>query len=458
MTESPRRVTLDRWSGGLAAAAALVAAGVLAGSSVLVATAAVPVVFAARGALTRVGVSPADLRVERRVDPSAAIPGDRVQVRLQVHNEGDRTATDLRVVDAVPDALRVVDGRPQVGCSLSPGESATVTYTLLARRGHHDLGPVGVRVRGVTGGEVVLGTVAAAGDGSLDCRPDVEITPALRRTLQAVGSVDTPTGGDGVEFHATREYRRGDPVSRVDWRRLARTGDLTTVEFREQRTARTVVLVDGRHPAGVTPRPDAPTAATVCAGVAGELFDAVRASGQTVGAAALGVADETGAPPAWVPPATDEETRLRARRLFDRAADAADAGPVGLGPVGPSVTARPDGGRPSTSRDAGGTGDSAGRAVGRLCGRLPGATRLVFVTPALDGGVETAVRTAAANDVPVTVVSPDLTHGGATGARFAAVERAHRLETCREAGARVVDWDRDEPLALALAAALEGAR
>ncbi len=456
-TADASRVVLDRWSGGLAAAAALVAAGVLAGSSVLVATAAVPVVFAARGALTRVDVSPAALRVERRVEPTAALPGDRVRVRLRVHNEGRRTATDLRVVDGVPDALRVVDGTPRKGVSLAPGESATVEYTLLARRGHHDLGPVGVRVRGLTGGEVAAGTVAAAGDGRLDCRPDVDVTPALRRTLRAVGAVDAPTGGDGVEFHATREYRRGDPVSRVDWRRFARTGDLTTVEFREQRTARTVVLVDGRRPAGVAPRADAPTAATVCAGVARQLFDAVRGSGQSVGAAALGVAGETGLTPGWVPPAGDEETRLRAHRLFDRAAEAAAAGPVGAGPVGPAGAARPDGGR-RPAPDGGGVRQSARRSLGRLCERLPGATRLLFVTPALDAGVTAAVRTATANDVAVTVVSPDVTHGDGTGARFAAVERAHRLEACREAGARVVDWTRDEPLALALAAALGGVR
>jgi uncharacterized protein (DUF58 family) len=457
-----RRVSLDRWSGGLAAAATLVATGVLAGSSALVAAAAVPVVFAARGTLTRVGVSPSDLDVERRVEPGAALPGDRVRVRLRVHNGADRTATDLRVVDAVPDELAVVDGRPREGFSLAAGESATVTYTLLARRGHHDLGPVGVRARGLTGGEVVLGTVTATGDGTLDCRPDVGVTPALRRALRlrAVGTADAPTGGDGVEFHATREYRRGDPVSRVDWRRFARTGDLTTVDFREQRTARTVVLVDGRHPAGVAPRPDAPTAATVCAGVAGQLLDALRASGQVVGAAAFGVAGETGTIPAWVPPGDDQATRLRARRLFDRAAEAASDGPVG--PSVPGRTAHADGGHPSGgagptgTRGVGGVRRSARRVTGRLCERLPGATRLLFVTPALDAGVEAAVQTATSNDVAVTVVSPDVTHGDGTGARFAAVERAHRLEACRAAGARVVDWDRDEPLAVALTAVPEG--
>jgi len=70
-------------------------------------------------------------------------------------------------------------------------------------------------------------------------------------TTKYHGRVPTDVGGAGVEFHATREYRRGDPVKRIDWNRRARTGELATLELREERAATVVLLIDAREAYGV---------------------------------------------------------------------------------------------------------------------------------------------------------------------------------------------------------------
>jgi len=62
--------------------------------------------------------------------------------------------------------------------------------------------------------------------------------PLRGLTTKYHGRVPTDVGGAGVEFHATREYRRGDPVKRIDWNRRARTGELATLELREERAPR----------------------------------------------------------------------------------------------------------------------------------------------------------------------------------------------------------------------------
>jgi hypothetical protein len=81
---------------------------------------------------------------------------------------------------------------------------------------------------------------------------------------------------------------------------------------------------------------------------------------------------------------------------------------------------------------------------------------LVFLSPALDEFPASVVRTAVAYGHRVTVISPDVTTADSTGGRLQAVERDVQLEAMRAAGARVVDWDRDRPLALTLATVLEG--
>ena len=61
----------------------------------------------------------------------------------------------------------------------------------------------------------------------------------------------TDIGGSGVAFQATREYRPGDPRSRIDWNRLAKTGDLSTVDLREERAAAVVILAARRARGGL---------------------------------------------------------------------------------------------------------------------------------------------------------------------------------------------------------------
>jgi len=501
------RTRVDRWFGGPAAAVLLAAAGVLMGSPTVMVAAAIPVAYVVYGALDRVDLSPSAVTVERELDRETAFPGDRIDVTLRVTNRGDRPFADLRVADLVPESVAVVDGRPRAAASLRPGEAAVVEYAVSARRGDHEFGPVRVRARSTSGTEVVTVDLTPEGSTTLSCRPDLDSVPLAPETRRFAGAIGADDGGSGVEFHSTREYRRGDPVSRIDWRRLAKTGDLTTVDYREHRSARVVLAVDARDACHLSPEPGVPTGAGMCAFGARRAFEVLRAAGHQVGAVAFGVPNRTASGvdlPAWIPPGDDDETQLRIRRLLDEAAEPL-ANRQGShdgdrdrdqqqeqdrnqrrskrrpSPGRPGDrTERPnDGGRPAPDggptrpddRVEAGRGTGAGPIPGEptwngnrnrgstdveaLCGHLPPKTQLLLFTPALDRFPVEATRTVLAYGHRVTVVSPDVTTGTSTGGRLRAVERDLALDELRAAGGTVVDWDRDRPLALAISSVLE---
>lgn len=530
MSTAVDRIHVDRWSGGLAGAIVIAVAGLLAGSTVLIVAAAIPVVYVVYGAVDSVDVDPSTVSVERELGRESAFPGDRVGVTVRVTNEGKTALSDVRVADQVPREVSVVDGRDRRALSLRPGETGTLEYTVVARRGEHEFGPVGIRLRSTSGTDVLTLEVVPEGSTQLTCRPDLEFVPLDRRTRQFVGTVATDTAGPGVEFHSTREYRAGDPVSRIDWRRLAKSGDLTTVNYREHRSARVVVAVDARDPCYVAPVEGAPTGAAICGYGARRVFDVLRGAGHEVGAAGFGLRNGGNSGPAWVEPGTGEETRIRSYDVFDTATETPrhlQPGRIPRGQFasethgGPRSGRNPPGGSPSVARDGGPPGsksarrgeasarwddppgrnrggnrdsdrghhgprerrDRSGRASRRgrrdrrgpnsttttpsrgssdgdgidsLFGRFSPETQLVLLTPALEEYPVSVVRTAIAYGHRVTVISPDVTTAESTGGRLQNVERQLVLEEMRGAGARVVDWDRERPLALTLASLVEG--
>ncbi|WP_276271360.1 DUF58 domain-containing protein [Haloarcula litorea] len=417
--EAPTTRSTDHWLGVGAAALAALGVGVLTRQPAAMLLGVVGVGYAAY-ARSR---SPPDptLTVERSLSETEPRPGDPVTVELAVTNDGATTLPDLRVVDGVPPGLAVTDGTPRHGTALRPGETATVEYTVTARRGRHEFGPVHALVRDVAGATAVSVRVDAATPTTIACRPTVRapgVTLPLREPdTRRTGRVATSDGGAGTEFFATREYRAGDPLGRVDWHHRAKTGDLATVEFRTERTAPVVVLVDTTPRAVVGPEADGVTALDRSVAAAGELLAAGLGAGHRVGLAALT------APDCWLPPGSGDDHRARARELL-----ATD---------------------PALSAATGDHDRLTDLDLDWLRGRLPAGAQVVVVSPLLERGVAAAVRRLDAHGHPVTVVSPAPTSGRTPATRLAAVLRGFRCSDLRAAGVPVADWDWDEPLAVA---------
>jgi uncharacterized protein (DUF58 family) len=416
----------------VATAVGLVAAGVGTGTRTLLLAALVPLAFVVQGAVSSLDDLEGRVRVERTVSPETPLPGQPVEVRLRVRNVGDAPIPDCRVVDGAPPELAVTNGDAREGAPLRRGEAMTATYTLTANRGSYAFRPASLRARSASGTVLTETTVDAEGDDEFDCRVAVDDVPLGRRRSAFTGARSTDTGGAGVEFYATRDYRTGDPASRIDWRRYAKTGALSTVEYREQRAARVAVVIDARAPARVAPTESLPTGATLAAYAATLAVGVLRDSGHHVSVGALGVEDPiTGDHPAWVPPDGDGRAA--------HAAAVCNAAAAGPGEGVPATAVVADGGRRT--------------AIDRLLGRLPATAQLLYCTPATDDATVGAVETARARGHEVTVLAPDVS-GASIGGRIVGLERALRLDRMRGVGATVIDWDRRERLPLALARAL----
>ncbi|WP_135533946.1 DUF58 domain-containing protein [Halostella pelagica] len=431
--------SVSRWSGAVAGSAALVSAGIVSGEQALVAAAAIPLGFVLFGALS--GTTPAEraVRVERTVRPEAPMPGERVEVTLRVTNATEQSLPDVRIVDGVPDPLQVIDGSPRAGFALRPGETETVAYSVTARRGEYAFDPPTVRTRNASATRYDSASVRVAGIARLTCEVGVDDVPLHEQTTGFTGQLPTDTGGPGVEFYATREYRSGDPPSRIDWRHLAKSGSLTTIDYRRQQAARIVVVLDARSECDIAPVAGAPSGVDLGVYAAARLVGTLANADHQVGVAAV---EDGGSTPdiAWVDPSSGPELRARAERLFSEVIETPGAERSVADGSGVTRTAR-------------GAGSDA---LAELRKRLSGDTQILFVSPFVDDYPADVTRTLSAHGHAVTVVSPGVTTDDSPGKRIATLERDVRLASIRDTGVPVIDWHPNAPLATALADALEG--
>ncbi len=420
-----RRPT-DRWTGIGALALAGIGLGVLVGSPTVVLAGAVGVGYAAYAAA---GTDPPTaLSIERRVSRERPDVDEEVSVETVVRNEGDRTLVDCRFVDGVPETLSVQEGSPRVAATLRPGESVTVEYTLVAERGVHSFPPATALLRPLSG-SVELECVLVA-ETTIVCAPPLQptVSPvALRaQATRFAGQVGTDRSGEGVEFYATREYRPGDALSRIDWNRKARTGELSTLEFREERAASVVVVVDSRAVSFRAPDPDDESAVSRSIDAAGAMLARLLDDGNRVGLASLHP------DPCWLAPSVHRDQRVHAAEAL--------ATHPSFDPVPPEERFL------------------SWRWRRRFLRQLPSDAQLLVCSPLLDDRIVSLLRTLDATGHPVTVLSPDPTTDRSTGERLVRVERALRLTALREAGVRVIDWPWDEGIDLPLERARAGWR
>lgn len=431
------------WAGVGAVAVALFGAGALTETPPLALAAVVPLALAGRAALAgppAVGAGDVDgsrIAIEREFDDPDPEPGDRVVVTVTVHNETGDLLPDVRLVDGVPDALRVTDGSPRHGDVLRPGGGTSFEYAVAARRGAFQWDPASVTVADASG--AVERELRVGAPTTLSCllpslgNPRQQL-PLRDLTTNYPGRVETDTGGDGIEFHGVREYRSSDPLSRVDWRHLARTGELATVEFRQERVARVMLVVDTRRAAYVAPETGRRHAVDRSVEAAHQVFVGLLDTANPVGIAAFGPTERE----CWLAPGSGAAHRARGRDLLSTHEAFGGSPPerelyAGLAPERREELRR--------------------RRIDSLHERLLPDTQVVLLSPCTDDYAPQVARRLEALGRAVTVLSPDPTLRTTAADALALVERQDRLAALRERGVRVVDWTENESLPSALAGA-----
>lgn len=186
----------------------------------------------------------------RRIVPESVVAGQPFQLRYVVTNQ-HRWAIARSVIleDVFPNKSR--DGSPQAFIrSLRPGESITLNVPFIC----HHRGRVHLQaVRFVSRFPFNLVSKAVR----LLSEHELVVCPALgrmlidpasaARSLDASVSAATPGRARGdEEYSGIREYRHGDNVKKIYWRRSARTGQLVIRETTQSVNQRFWCAVDTR--------------------------------------------------------------------------------------------------------------------------------------------------------------------------------------------------------------------
>jgi len=413
-------VWTGRWLGIEAFALVAAGFGVATARPGLILVGAVGAVYAA---YARSGGQPSlqGLSVERALSNTSPSPGQEVTVTVTVENEGDSFLPDLRLVDLVPPNMRVVKGSPRLYTSLRPGAHSRFQYTLVAERGAHEWSLLAVG-SGFAGSVEQEAVVEPEGETGIDCYPrlrTVTEVPVRSQTTVYSGQLSTDVGGSGLEFHSVREYRPNDPMRRVNWKRVARTGDLATIDFREERAAQIVLLFDAREGAYVASAPGEQHALDRSVAAASEVYAALADKGDLVGMAAFDTV------PCWLGPGAGTEHEERARQLL--------AHHPAMSPLPPELQDL-DGGYvdPMT----------------HVLRQLSSGTQVMLFSPLISEYPAEVARRLDSAGHRVTIISPDPTADRTAGQRLARVERAIRVNRLREYGLNIVDWGDDESLGL----------
>ena len=367
------------------------------------------------------------LSARREFSQVAAVPGDKVNVSVTVTNDSERSIPDIRVRDVVPDGIPVVEGSSTATFALQPGASETVTYTVRARRGRHTFDSVEVICRNASGSAREQRTLSA--QRTLVSEVSVESIPLAPRASQYTGRMQTSTGGSGVEFHSTREYHPADSPRNIDWRRYAKTGEFTTIQYKNARAASIHLIVDTRRMAGEQVDGDQVTTREMCLYAAELIGENLMESRHKVGLTTVGDDINTSLP---------EKNPQQYQRIRRALADSSRSQSA-PGSVSPSATH-------SSTEEAAPTTTLADDFLGRTDSH----TQFVCVTGLYDDSFEAFLSRLGRFDRPVFLITPDHNVAQTAGSQLTVLQREMRLDSLQRAGVTVLEWDTEEPLRLAL--------
>lgn len=374
------------------------------------------------GALASLFSPPAPhLEVERKVEKEALYEGEEISVRLSLRNPGEALPI-LEVYDGLPRGSVLTQGTNHLLLALDRGETKRLEYRLkFPLKGRYAVGPVVMRSRDPLG--LYVKTMDISSEDALVVAPRFEdlrkVTVLPRRTRPRLGQVPAKIPGLGTEFWAIREYEAGDDLRRINWKASARLDSLLTNEKESERSGDVILVLDAREAAnvGYSAYNAVELGIRALASLAARLLQDRNRVGLVVQRDVMG----------WVSPAFG-------RKQFYRIMD-------GL------IAVRPGGQVPFE------------QISWMLRRYLPTKALLIIISPLIDRSVTDSIAELRAAGFDIILLSPSsLEVERMTIGEGSYEELAYRvLRMQRDANvaylrrfAHVVDWNPEEPLALAL--------
>jgi uncharacterized protein (DUF58 family) len=189
------------------------------------------------------------LRAERVLTLERISPGDPLEVKVSVINEGG-SLEEVLIEDNLPAGLEVIDGSIRRMIKLRRGETFTFTYTIRAPRGYYPYTDLKITARERLG--LVSRAINVEAPGRFFVIPSAQKVRSVnirpRQTRVYSGSIPARQGGAGVEIFGVREYAPGDPPHWINWRATARHQQAVfSNEYEQERVSDVGIILDGRR-------------------------------------------------------------------------------------------------------------------------------------------------------------------------------------------------------------------
>jgi len=187
-----------------------------------------------------------DVEVERVIPHNRFLEGTELEIVLRIKSR-ERIPT-LKVIENLPPGLELIEGSVEHVLTLRPDEEKELRYKVRVRRGIHEFNWVRLSYRDPFGffryDKLVEVYNEVIGVPIIE---DVPTPYSTKGTKITVGPLPSPRVGEGVEFHAVREYQPGDPLKIINWKATAKTGRIMANEYESERKVDVVFIVDASY-------------------------------------------------------------------------------------------------------------------------------------------------------------------------------------------------------------------
>ena len=191
------------------------------------------------------------LDVSHRVSNTRVFEQDIVTVEVTITNNGS-SISFLELYDTLPEKVSIIRGSNYAVTSLKAKETLTFSYDLSCPlRGHYVVGPLHVRVQGLLGLFYKEQFIPQESDVTVIPRmEDISDFTLGSRASPYPGLMHTKRAGLGTEFFGIRKYAPGDAFKRINWKSLARWGKPMVNEYELESTTDVILIVDARENQG----------------------------------------------------------------------------------------------------------------------------------------------------------------------------------------------------------------
>jgi uncharacterized protein (DUF58 family) len=369
----------------------------------------------------------AELTIERSLSSNRTNIDQPIEVQVRITNHGP-ALHELEIRDQLPRGITLIQGNTSAIASLASGETIELQYQIRATRGIYRFEHVLITQRDRLGLLALSQTLSSA--QQLFVVPNnnkmqhISIRP--RRTQIYTGSIPSRQAGAGVEFFGLRDYQAGDPIRWINARASARQNNTLIInEFEQERVTEVGIILDVRarsyqnSPHGSLLEQSVSASANLASG----LLD----QGNSVGMLLYGNLLN------WTIPGFGRRQRERILRTLAQA----EAGDL-----------------------------PAFEELDRIPIRLfPIRTLLILISPLQARDADT-IKRLRARGYQIIIISPDPisfelqeyrqpSQAQQLAARAARIERTLLLNSIRQAGVTIVDWNTAQPFQQVISSALQ---